>query len=146
MKNNFLRLVASYIIVVTIFTGCQKDSDIVSKNLSTQADMFEIDRRVVFYNSITNNYILSIEGKCSIKKDTKDNQLEVTCKTGQNLYKKHYLGISDNVTYFAEQLNPKQASAYHYRVIFKPQSITPDIDFKGSSKEAIGSVIPDKKD
>jgi hypothetical protein len=109
------------------------DADIASKNLSKAAEMFEIDRRIVFYNGITSEYILTIEGKCSIKKDGKDNQLEVTCKTGIDDYKKHFLGISDNVTYFAEQLNSKKVSAYHYRVIFKPQTIIPDIDFRSDT-------------
>jgi len=97
--------------------------------------MFEINRRIVFYNGITDKYILLIEGRCSIRKDNNDNQLEVTCKTGENKYKKHFLGISDNVTYFAEQLDSAKVSKYHYRVIFKPQSIIPDIDFRGSTKD-----------
>jgi hypothetical protein len=29
------------------------DADIASKNLSKAAEMFEIDRRIVFYNGIT---------------------------------------------------------------------------------------------
>jgi hypothetical protein len=76
--------------------------------------------------------MLTIEGRCSIKADNMDKQLEVTCKTGPEAYKKHFLGLSDNVTYFIEQLEPKKVSVYHYRVIFKPQTIIPDIDFEGS--------------
>ncbi len=112
-----------------LFNGCT-DSEIVSKNLSKASDMFQINRRVVFYNGITDKYILSIEGFCSIKKDKSDNQLEVTCKIGNDQYKKHYLGISDNVTYFVEQLEDANVSAYHYKVIFKPTVIVPDIEFK----------------
>ena len=109
--------------------GC-KDAYIVSSNLSQAADQFEIYRRVVFYNGITDTYILSIEGFCSIHVDGKDNQLELTVKTGENQYFKHYLGISDNVTYFVEQLDGSSVSANHYRVIFKPSIIIPDIDLK----------------
>jgi hypothetical protein len=116
-------------------TACQRDADVASRNLSIAADMFEIDRRVVFYNGITGEYILTIEGKCSLgNKDTAD-RLSVTCKTGEDAFKKHFLGLSDNVTFFAEQLEPKGVSAYHYRVVFKPQSIIPDVDFRGSAKE-----------
>ena len=92
--------------------------------------MFEVNRRVVFYNGITGEYILCVEGRCSIKADRVDNQLELTCKVGPNSYKKHFLGLSDNVTYFAEQLEPVEASAYHYRVIFKPATILPDVDVR----------------
>lgn len=112
--------------------GCETDARIASKNLSKAADMFEINRRVVFYNGITSEYILSLEGRCSIKADSMDNQLEVTCRVGPNAYKKHFLGLSDNVTYFAEQMEIADVSVYHYRVIFKPQTILPNIDFEGS--------------
>ena len=64
-----------------------------------------------------------------------DKQLEVTCKTGNKQYKKHILGLSDNVAYFVEQLEPSNNSAYHYRVTFKPQEIIPDIDFRGSLED-----------
>lgn len=110
--------------------GCDNDAMVASRNLSQAADMFEIDRRVVFYNGITNEYILVVEGKCSIKVDNQDHQLELTCKTGPETYKKHFLGLSDNVTYFAEQLEPVKVSTYHYRVIFKPSVIIPDVDVR----------------
>ena len=111
--------------LTTITTGCT-DADIASQNLSKAADMFEINRRVVFFNGITDKYILEIDGLCSISDS--QNQLEVTCKVGDGEYKKHFLGLSDNVTYFAEQLEPSKVGVYQYRVIFKPEAIVPDID------------------
>lgn len=111
--------------------GCS-DADVASANLSKAADQFEINRRVVFYNGITGEYILTIEGLCSLGNNDKSSKLTVTCKTGPDSYKKHFLGLSDNVTFFAEQIEQKKVSAYHYRVIFNPQTIVPDVDFKGS--------------
>ena len=108
-------------------TACT-DANVASHNLSKAADQFQLDRRVVFYNGITDQYMLTIEGKCSIKADKADRQLEVTCKTGEQSFKKHFLGLSDNVTYFAEQLDSKGVSTHHYKVIFKPQVIIPDAD------------------
>lgn len=93
------------------------------ENLATAADNFEIDRRVVFLNGITDTYLLSIEGRCAVV--DQDTQLEVTCRIGENEYKKHLLGLSDNVTYFVEQLEVADVSVYHYRVIFKPEAILP---------------------
>lgn len=117
--------------------GCARDADIASRNLSIAADMFEIDRRVVFYNGITGEYILVIEGRCSLGNRDTAGRLSVTCKTGSGAYKKHYLGLSDNVTYFAEQVESKGVSTYHYRVVFKPQSIIPDFDFRGDVNELV---------
>jgi hypothetical protein len=116
------------VIIISIFFGCDTDARVASSNLSKAADQFEIYRRVVFYNGITDQYILSIEGFCSVEFFT--NKFTVTVKTGPNSYKKHYLGRSDNVFPFVEQLESADVSAYHYRVIFKPQSIIPDIDLK----------------
>ena len=118
-------------------TACQRDADVASRNLSVAADMFEINRRVVFYNGITGEYILSVEGLCSLGNNDTKGRMSVTCKTGAKEYKKHYLGLSDNVTFFAEQLAPKDASAYHYRVIFKPQTIIPDVEFRGDARELL---------
>lgn len=126
-------IVAAALLAATL-AGCT-DADIASSNLSKAADQFEITRRVVFYNGITGEYILSLEGLCSLGNTDKTGQLTVTCKTGPAAYKKHFLGLSDNVTYFAEQLEASSVSTYHYRVIFKPQTILPDIDFKGSASE-----------
>lgn len=109
-----------------LVAGCSSDADVASENLSTAADQFEITRRVVFLNGITDTYLLSIEGRCSIFDDGA--QLEVTCKIGPDAYKKHFLGLSDNVSYFVEQLEAADVSEYRYRVIFKPSVIVPDID------------------
>jgi hypothetical protein len=111
-------------------TACSNDADIASRNLSQAADAFEINRRVVFYNGITNDYILTIEGLCSLGNNDNPKKLTVTCKTGQNAFKKHFLGLSDNVTFFAEQIDGAKASTYFYRVIFKPSAIVPSIDVR----------------
>ena len=125
------------LIALIALVACERDADVASRNLSQAADMFEIDRRVVFYNGITGAYILALEGRCSIKADNRDRQLEVTCKTAPDQFKKHFLGLSDNVTYFAEQVAAKAVSVYHYRVVFKPQSIIPDVDTRGSTDELL---------
>lgn len=112
-------------------TACADDARVASQNLSKSADNFEIERRVVFFNGITDKYLLSIEGLCSIT--DQGNQLEVTCKVGDEEYKKHFLGLSDNVSYFIEQLESSEVDAYRYRVTFKPEVIIPDIDLRTSN-------------
>jgi hypothetical protein len=108
----------------------ERDADIASRNLSQAAGMFEITRRIVFYNGITGEYILTLEGLCSLGNSDSARELSVTCKTGPNAYKKHFLGLSDNVTFFAEQIEPSAVDTYHYRVVFKPAAIIPDVDFR----------------
>lgn len=123
-----MKLILSLMAVVAL-AGCS-DAKVASNNLSKAADNFELTRRIVFYNGITGEYMLTIEGLCSIGSASETKAVTVTCKTGPSDYKKHFLGLSDNVTYFAEQVTAAKASAYHYRVIFKPLAIIPDIEVK----------------
>jgi hypothetical protein len=110
--------------------GACNDADIVSANLSKAADQFEITRRIVFYNGITGEYMLSLEGLCSLGNHDKPREITVTCKTGPSSYKKHFLGLSDNVTFFVEQVDAAPASPYQYRVIFKPLAIVPNVEVR----------------
>ena len=126
LKRTALLLVVS---LSCLLAGCT-DADLASSNLRKAADMFELERRIVFYNGITDAYILTVEGKCSIADS--GSKLSVTCKTGKDEFKKHHLGLSDNVTYFSEQLDSIAIDVYRYRVIFKPESIVPNIELKTS--------------
>jgi len=122
-----------------VLGACATDADVASSNLSRAADQFEIERRIVFFNGITDTYLLSVEGKCSIEADELDRQLEVTCKIGPDEYKKHFLGLSDNVSYFVEQTKAVDVDVYHYRVLFRPESILPNIDLETSGNDGDGS-------
>lgn len=138
MKKEFIQTIKDcWLVIVAILVfpavaflqGCS-DAEMASRNLSRAAMEFEIDRRIVFYNGITGEYMLVINGRCSV--DHKSAQLAVTCKTGPEQYKKHYLGLSDNVTYFSEQVEAAKADIYHYRVIFKPEAILPNFELDTS--------------
>jgi len=114
---------------VMAIAGCS-DADVASHNLSKAADQFEVARRIVFYNGITGDYMLTIQGLCSLGNADKAREISVTCKTGPSAYKKHFLGLSDNVTFFVEQVDAAPASPYQYRVVFKPLAIVPDIEIR----------------
>jgi hypothetical protein len=126
----------SILAVVTTLTfglalpSCAPESDVAAYNVSTAAHNFEVNRRAIFYNGITGDYILTIEGLLSVKESETQKRLEVIVKTGPKTYKKHYLGLSDNVTYFVEQLDPVTADPFHYRVIFRPATIVPDVELQ----------------
>jgi hypothetical protein len=127
-KKKVVALALLAAIALGTAASCTKhNSDVVSKNLSTEADQFKILRRVVFYNGITGQYMLEIEGYCALGNNDPPHELTVVCKTGPDEYKKSFLGLSDNVTYFVEQLESANVSAYHYLVVFKPSTIIPDI-------------------
>jgi len=124
------KIFISALVLVLLLTGCASAADTASYNLSKSADSFEITRRIVFYNGITGDYILQVEGLCSLGNADASGEISITCKTAPNEYKKHFLGLSDNVTYFAEQIDGASVSAYHYRVIFRPSTIVPDLELQ----------------
>lgn len=121
MKN----LLAILFIGGLLALGACTDADVASKNLSTAADQFQVNRKITFYNGITNEVMLTVQGLCSLGNNDPARELSVTCKTGPGLYKKDFLGLSDNVTYFAEQLDPVPVGTYQYTVIFKPSTVVP---------------------
>lgn len=127
MKHRIIKLaaVAGLGAVLLSGTGCETDADVASRNLSTAAEQFEVQRLIVGVNGITDEVLFSVEGRCSIERD---GDLIVTCKHGPDDFRKHYVGLSDNVTFVATQLEGIDASVYHTRIILKPQNILPDFD------------------
>ena len=136
MKNRTKKIIAAAALALGTLglAGCS-GAEVASHNISQDSDNFKVERRIVFINGITDKYLFSIEGRCSIQPDLSEEQLEVTCKTGEDQYKKHFLGLSDNVSYFVEQTAGADVSVNHYKVTFKPQSIVPDVDFRGSTSD-----------
>ena len=130
MEKSILSL--SLISLMAIFTGCEIKK-VESRSLAEQANNYkkehrivfyngaDMNRRIIFYNDTNGEYILTITGRCSVEDNEK--QVEVICKTGANSEKRHFLRLSDNVTYFAEQLDSYDENEYNYEVVYKPQTI-----------------------
>lgn len=131
MSRKIATRVTAALAVAALLAGCTPAADRASKNLSKGADNFEVERRIVFFNGITDKYLLTIEGLCSIEPD--GGKLDVTCKTGEGEYKKHFLGLSDNVSYFVEQIEGEYADPFRYRVIFRPESVIPAPELQTSN-------------
>lgn len=115
--------------------GCDSEANIASKNVSTAADNFEVDRRIVVYNGVTDRIVMTMEGRCSLGNNDTERKRTVTCKTGPNEYMKHIFQLSDNMFLYAEQLNATAESGYHYRRTFTPQQLLPDIEFRADANE-----------
>lgn len=126
--RRIIAAIAIALSLIGITAGCKSDADTVSHNLSKDADSFKIERQIVFYNGITGEYVAEVTGKCSIGNDDATGKLSYTCKVGDDKYIKNYLGLSDNVTWFALQVNAVPEDPYHYKVLFRPTEIIPDVD------------------
>lgn len=81
-------------------------------------------------NCIGGDVLFQMTGRMSIKADTSDNQLEIIVENG-GTYAKHFVGLSDNVTYVVEDLNlgANAVSKYKYTLNFNPNMWVP-VDVK----------------
>lgn len=130
MKKKLLALTVG--LMAIFVAACDSEADVVSKNISKSSDSFDVQRRIVFFNGITDKYLLTVEGLCALGNSDSDLRMTVTCKVGKNEYKKHYLGLSDNVSFFAEQLEPNKEDPFRYKILFRPENIIPDIELQTS--------------
>ena len=105
-------------------TGCT-EADRVSENVSKEADNFNIIRRLTVLNARTDKPMFELVGAFSITVDEEDNQLEVVCETGENEYKKHFIGLNEWTMYVVEDISGAEVDKYHYEVNFLPEMISP---------------------
>lgn len=121
------KLIITTITIFTLltFTGCGNEADRVSQNLSQEADNFNVVRQLTVINCIQGETLFQMTGKMSIKADTADKQLEVTVENSDGSYQKHFIGLSDNVTYVVEQKNFKNVDKYKYTLNYNPKMWIP---------------------
>lgn len=110
---------------VLMLTGCESEAEKVSYNLSQQADNFNVVRQLTVINCIEGDVLFQMTGKMSITADTTDNQLEVIVEDEDGSYKKHFIGLSDNVTYVLEDLGETNVSKYKYTLNYNPKMWIP---------------------
>lgn len=126
--NKKLSIAAALAVGALALAGCTSNASKANENLSIAADNFEVQRHIVGVNGITDKYAFEVVGRCSI--NDQGHQLEVTCKHGDNEYRKHMIGLSDNTFYVAEQLEVVDVSVYHTRVIIKPETLLPEFELQ----------------
>jgi hypothetical protein len=126
----FVPLILSAVALVALVGGCSSQADTASKNISTRCEKFECQRRIVGVNGITDKVEFLVEGRCSIEGDGLGNlnALIATCKQGPKDYRKHYVGMSDNMFFISTQLQGIAVSEYRTKIVLKPQGIIPDLD------------------
>lgn len=122
---------ALIVMLITAFslTGCT-EADRVSYNLSKEADNFNDVRQITVINCLQGDVLFQMTGKMSITADMEDNQLEIIVEDENGEYKKHFIGLSDNVTYVVEDITSGNVSRYKYTINFNPKMWFPvDVDY-----------------
>lgn len=137
MKNAMASLLVAVILSITVIisitlSGCT-EAERVSYNVSEEADNFKVFRRVTVINARSDELVLELDGYFSIKVDNTDHQLEVTCRTGENSYTKHFIGLNDWVIYTVEDLSGAIVDPYHYEIHYLPEGNVINFKFRRES-------------
>lgn len=128
--KKLISLSLTAVLGLLLLTGCVNDADIASQNLSTDADNFKVQRKVTFINTVTDEVLYTVEGNFSIIADTSDNQLEITAKTGNDEFQKHFLGLSPTTVYIVEQLEWQEANKHNFKITINPSSLIPEVEVR----------------
>ena len=126
MKKKFVLIISLLIFSISLLTGCaDSEANRVSYNLSQEADNFNDIRQLTVINCIQGDVLFQMTGRMSIKADMADNQLQVIIGDENGEYKKHFIGLSDNVTYVVEDITSDDIDRYHYVLNFNPKMWLP---------------------
>lgn len=125
-QKNKLVLFLTIILTLCMIAGCSQ-AERVSSNLSKEADNFNVVRQLTVINCIEGDVLFQMTGKMSITADVADNQLEVIVENGDGKYAKHFIGLSDNVTYVVEDLvlGENEVSNFQYTLNYNPKMWIP---------------------
>ena len=118
-------IILTIIMSIALFCGCDTQANRVSYNLSQEADNFNNVRQVTVINCLQGDVLFQMTGKISITADTADDQLEIIVEDEYGNYKKHFIGLSDNVTYVVEDITSGDVSNYKYTLNFNPKMWLP---------------------
>ena len=135
MNKKLLAAAATAVLAVGGLSACDSAADTANRNLSKAAENFEVPRRIVGINTITDTVLFSVEGYCSyeVTKDT----IEAICATQGEDRKSHVsrttLGDADNVTFVSTQLESVAVDFFKPRVILRPENLVPNFDLSTSA-------------
>jgi hypothetical protein len=125
-KIKIMWTIIGVILVGSFISGC-RSSERVAYNLDYQAEEFKLFRRIAAINGFTDKPLFEIIGRCSIETGSSyvEGAMEITCKTGEDSFSKHFVYLSDNVLIVVEQLKDIDVPQYHFQIVFAPQSLLP---------------------
>ena len=126
MKRKILTAFGGLILLAAVLTGCSEAAR-VEYNPTEEADNFNVVRQLTVINCLQGDVLFQMTGKMSITADTSDNQLEIIVENDDGTYAKHFVGLSDNVTYTIEDLNlgKNEVEKYKYTLNFNPKMWIP---------------------
>ena len=125
----FITIIAVLIIMgllaVTSLSGCARQSDFVSYNISKEADNFNVIRRLTVINARSDKVILQMVGRMSIvdQEEGLDCIVEINRKKG--IYQKHFIYTNEYTIVTVEDVSGVKVSQYDYEFEIMPETLIP---------------------
>lgn len=132
MKNKAINTLAIIISVLALImvsvslSGCGREANRVSYNISKEADNFNVMRRLTVFNTRTDKCMMQMTGRFSIQNEG-NNELAVIVELDRKkgIYQKHFVYLNEWTTYTVEDLNGVKVSKYDYELEFMPEMLVP---------------------
>ena len=129
MKTVFKIMLLAFVIIMALsLAGCQRQADVVSYNLSLEADSFNVTRQLTVINTRAEDgnasILFQMTGNFSIEKET-DGDLAVIGENPGGSYYKHFVCLSRDITYIVEDLGTTLVDKHQFEINFNPKMIVP---------------------
>ena len=97
----------------------------VNKNISKEADLFNVTRRLTVINARSDKLMFELVGNFSLSNNS-SGELVVTTEVGPGEFKKHYVYINKEWTmYVVEDVSGAFVDKYKYEINFLPEMLMP---------------------
>lgn len=121
-------VLAGVLVAAGVLSACSSAADVASSNISAESEAFRIPRRIVVVNAITDKFLMTVEGMCSMEYLDGPRRTEMTCKLSDGTLVKHVVQASDNVMVMVEQTSGTEVSTTQYKVFYNPTTVLPNVE------------------
>lgn len=117
-------LIGLFILSLILLTcGCMRQANRVSRNLSLEADNFNVLRKLTVVNQRTDTILFQATGNFSVLKSEGD--LDIVGENDDGTFYKHFIYLASETTYVVEDLGRTGVNRHRYQINFNPQMIIP---------------------
>ena len=125
-------LLAIVLVIWFLFAiGACSAMNIVSWEVSREANNFNVVRELTVYNNVTGEIIMVAQGRISVVVDAGESQLEIMVANPGEQYEKHLVGLNETTTYIVRDLTEiEDVENFEYRTVINPKLME---EFEGSA-------------
>lgn len=123
MKRKTCAIAFVILLSAIVLTGCMTEAEKVSYNVSKEADLFNVTRRVTVLNARSDTPLLEVIGNLSVQGSNGD--IDIIVEVGPGQYKKHFVRLNSWTLYVVEDISGAYVDKYHYELNILPEMIVP---------------------